>query len=259
MPVTDALVWVTTELGRAHLFTGFPWVLLGYSQTPVLAIAQLASVFGVYGVSALVAAVSAALALIGLGGSTSAPRHTYTTVAVMILLVFGIAVWGSVRVGRAELTRTGETMRVGLIQGNVDQAEKWDTARAAEIFADYLRLTRQAIREGAAMVFWFVAKFLIASERDLDPADYDLIGALGRLSTNIREGGTGEMIFSQQGSRRSIGARHDGVGAIPKGTEVVITRYEKGIAYVQRWDELTVGQVPDLPSAAGAPENPPPA
>jgi len=91
---------------------------------------------------------------------------------------------------------------------------------------------------GAAVVFWFVAKLLMGTERDLDPADYDLIGALGRLSTNIREGGTGEMIFSQQGSRRSIGARNDGGGAIPKGTEVVITRYEKGIAYVRRWDEL---------------------
>ena len=91
---------------------------------------------------------------------------------------------------------------------------------------------------GASLVFWFVAKVLMGSERDLDPADYDLIGALGRLSTNIREGGTGEMIFSQQGSRRSIGARHDGAGSVPKGTEVVITRYEKGIAYVRRWDEL---------------------
>jgi membrane protein implicated in regulation of membrane protease activity len=90
---------------------------------------------------------------------------------------------------------------------------------------------------GAAGVFWFLSK-LIATERALDPADYELIGALGRLSTNIRQGGTGEMIFSQQGSRRSIGARSDGGEGIPKGTEVVITRYEKGIAYVRRWDEL---------------------
>ena len=54
------LAWVTTELGREVLFTGFPWVLLGYSQVTVLPVAQLASVFGVYGVSALVVAVSAA-------------------------------------------------------------------------------------------------------------------------------------------------------------------------------------------------------
>ena len=57
------LVWVATELGRTHVFTGFPWVLLGYSQTSVLPIAQFASLFGVYGVSMLVASVSAAVAM----------------------------------------------------------------------------------------------------------------------------------------------------------------------------------------------------
>src|SRR5262249_50834731 len=91
---------------------------------------------------------------------------------------------------------------------------------------------------GAAIVFWFVGKVLLASERELNPADYDPIGALGKLSSVIREGGTGEMIFSQQGSRRAIAARSDEGTAIPKGTEVVVTRYEKGIAYVRPWDEL---------------------
>jgi apolipoprotein N-acyltransferase len=151
--LASPLVWVTTELGRAHLFTGFPWVLLGYSQTPVLAIAQLASVFGVYGISALVAAVGAALALLGVP-SPGARRRAYAPLLLMIPLVLAIGVWGSVRVGRSELARTGDAVRVGLVQGNVDQAEKWDAARAAQIFADYLRLTRQAIREGAEMVIW---------------------------------------------------------------------------------------------------------
>ena len=53
------LVWAATELGRTYIFTGFPWVLLGYSQTTVLPIAQFASLFGVYGVSMLVVTVSA--------------------------------------------------------------------------------------------------------------------------------------------------------------------------------------------------------
>ena len=56
------LVWVSTELGRTYLMTGFPWVLLGYSQVSVLPVAQTASLVGVYGLSALVAAVSAAVA-----------------------------------------------------------------------------------------------------------------------------------------------------------------------------------------------------
>jgi membrane protein implicated in regulation of membrane protease activity len=90
---------------------------------------------------------------------------------------------------------------------------------------------------GAGLVFWFLVK-LAATEQPLDPADYDLIGALGTLSANIRAGGTGEMIFPQQGARKAVGARSEDGTAIPKGTEVVITRYEKGIAYVRRWDEL---------------------
>ncbi len=75
----------------------------------------------------------------------------------------------------------------------------------------------------AAIIFWFVAKFLMANERDLDPADYELVGALGRLSTNIREGGTGEMIFSQQGSRRAVGARSDVGGPTTQGAPEVVT------------------------------------
>ena len=95
---------------------------------------------------------------------------------------------------------------------------------------------------GAATVFWFLVK-LSATERPLDPADYELIGALGKLSANLRQGGTGEMIFSQQGARRAIGARSEDGSAIAKGTEVVVTRYEKGIAYVRRWEEELTGRI----------------
>ena len=91
---------------------------------------------------------------------------------------------------------------------------------------------------GAAVVFWFVFKVLLAHERDLDPADYNLVGVLGRLSASLREGGTGEMVFSQEGFRRCAAVRNEEGKALPKGAEVVVLRYEKGIAYVRPWDEL---------------------
>jgi membrane protein implicated in regulation of membrane protease activity len=91
---------------------------------------------------------------------------------------------------------------------------------------------------GASIVFLFIAKVLMRREASLDPADYDMIGVLGHLSISIRPGGAGELIYSQEGTRRVAGARSENGAAIPKGAEVVVTRYEKGIAYVRPWDEL---------------------
>lgn len=99
----------------------------------------------------------------------------------------------------------------------------------------------------AAVVFWFLAKVLLSREAPLDPADYDMTGVLGHLSLPIRAGGTGELIYSQEGTRRVAGARSDDGEPIPKGAEVIVTRYEKGIAYVRKWDDFAA-------SIAGVPE-----
>jgi apolipoprotein N-acyltransferase len=146
-------VWAASELGRTYLFTGFPWVLLGYSQSSVLPIAQLASLFGVYGVSALVAAVSA-----GIVATVRGPAQTkydrYLPIAAVAALVIAVALWGGWRIGRGELTRGGTPVSVGLVQGNVEQEEKWNPARAPAIFRDYIRMTQQAIAKGADLVLW---------------------------------------------------------------------------------------------------------
>jgi membrane protein implicated in regulation of membrane protease activity len=91
---------------------------------------------------------------------------------------------------------------------------------------------------GAAIVFLFLTRVLMSKEEDLDPADFEMVGVLGRLSVPIRSGGTGELIYSQAGTRRTCGARAEAVCAISKGSEVVVTRYEKGIAYVRPWSEM---------------------
>jgi len=65
-----------------------------------------------------------------------------------------------------------------------------------------------------------------------------MTGVLGRTSVPIREGGTGEIIYSQAGTRRTCGARSENGNSIAKGSEVVVTRYEKGIAYVRLWTDM---------------------
>jgi hypothetical protein len=91
---------------------------------------------------------------------------------------------------------------------------------------------------GGGIVFLFLSRVLISQEESMDPADYEMAGVLGRVSVPIRDGGTGEIIYSQAGTRRTCGARGEDGSAIAKGTEVMVTRYEKGIAYVRLWTEM---------------------
>ncbi len=89
--------------------------------------------------------------------------------------------------------------------------------------------------------------FLHGHERELDPFDYDMVGVLGRVSSSIRNGGTGEILYSRDGARASACARSVHGEPIDRGVEVVVTRYEKGVAYVRTWDSMTGREpVPDL-------------
>jgi membrane protein implicated in regulation of membrane protease activity len=89
------------------------------------------------------------------------------------------------------------------------------------------------------IVYKFMLKLTRAGDSLMLDADYRVEGSIGTLSMPIRESGTGEVIFSLGGVRRCAGARSETGGLVEKGAEVVIERYEKGIAYVKRWDDFT--------------------
>ena len=99
---------------------------------------------------------------------------------------------------------------------------------------------------GAYTIYLFMAKVLMSPDAILDPADFRMEGVLGYLSNPIREGGTGELIYTQAGTRRTCGARSDEGVAIAKGTEVIVTRYEGGLAYVRTWEEMAGENNADL-------------
>jgi membrane protein implicated in regulation of membrane protease activity len=90
----------------------------------------------------------------------------------------------------------------------------------------------------ASVIFLFLTRVLISREENLDPRDYEMVGVLGRITSSVRGGGTGEIVYSQAGTRRVCGARSEDGSPIAKGSEVLVTRYERGIAYVRRWQEL---------------------
>jgi membrane protein implicated in regulation of membrane protease activity len=95
---------------------------------------------------------------------------------------------------------------------------------------------------GAFVVFWVMAHVLWSPNENMQSADYRMVGVLGRVGHSIRDGGTGELIYAHGGTRHSCGARSADGGAIERGAEVVVTAYDRGIAYVRRWDELSADE-----------------
>lgn len=144
------LLWVATEWLRGWVGGGFPWALLGTSQAGVTPIIQLASVTGVFGVSLLVALVSAAAAAFVL---TRDRRHIAGGISVLGLVVV-VAALGTWRVAGGALVTQGPVLKVGLLQGNVAQDQKWDPAFRTIILERYLELSRRVISLGARLVVW---------------------------------------------------------------------------------------------------------
>jgi membrane-bound ClpP family serine protease len=93
---------------------------------------------------------------------------------------------------------------------------------------------------GATLLWAILFKLLLPRERVLTTEETEMPGVIAKVSDSIRDnGGIGEIIFSQTGARRSNAARSEDGTPIQRGAEVVVIRYERGIAYVRRFDELS--------------------
>jgi apolipoprotein N-acyltransferase len=183
--ICAAPVWITTELGRQYMWDGFPWALFGYSQVTVLPIAQLASITGVYGLSGLLVLVSSAVAAIAIGA-----KRRWVIVGVVTVLVAGCALWGQHRMQSSTLATAGQPVRVAVVQGNIEQDDKWNPALRDEILSRYLVLTRQAVAQGATFVIWPESSMPVNFDDDL--------GRSGIVRRLARETGATLLLGSDQ-------------------------------------------------------------
>jgi apolipoprotein N-acyltransferase len=134
-----AALWTLTEWLRGWVFTGFPWLAIGYSQTPPSPLAGFAPIVGVYGVSLFTALTGAFLAEIFRGGPPKGPRFQTATATAMVAALFygGIALSG-----RDWITPQGQATRVALLQGNIAQDGKWLPEKLADSLLAYYHLMR---------------------------------------------------------------------------------------------------------------------
>lgn len=91
---------------------------------------------------------------------------------------------------------------------------------------------------GGAAITWFLINVLRKNSAELDPKEWNEVGVIGRVTSSIRSAGFGEIVYEQHGVRHVAAARADGDAQIPRNTEVVILRVERGVAIVEPFEEL---------------------
>jgi membrane protein implicated in regulation of membrane protease activity len=114
---------------------------------------------------------------------------------------------------------------------------------------------------GGALMYIFIIRFLYrATTPPLHERDYELAGHTATVTSTIYAGGLGEITYILHGYRRAESARSLNGQPIPRGTEVVILQYEKGVAYVQAVEEILKQELPapevlkqEFPKAASPP------
>ncbi|MFO0730294.1 MAG: apolipoprotein N-acyltransferase [Nitrospiraceae bacterium] len=189
-------LWVALELIRTYFLSGLPWSLFGYSQYQWLPIIQMADHFGVYGVSFLLVLVNTAIAE-GLLWSVKAYRgfqiRSYPwPSAVAAGSAFTVAlIYGTTLLSSAEQGPT-RTISVGVVQPNVDQAQKWDVAFRQETMNRYQRLT-QGLGEDLDLVVWPEAA---------TPFVFDMEPQYRLLVTDIAQRAGAPLLFGSPALRR---------------------------------------------------------
>lgn len=138
-------LWVTLEFARTRLFSGFPWALLGYSQYRSLPVIQIADLFGVYGISFLIVLVNIGIA------EVFADRKRYLPLLAAAVMTAVVVGYGYYRLNAPE---GAGSIRIAVVQGNIEQDKKWDPSYQSEVIAIYKRLTLKALESRPDLVIW---------------------------------------------------------------------------------------------------------
>lgn len=148
------IVWVVTEWMRTFVVAEFPWNLLGYSQVSFAPMIQVADLGGVYMISAAIVFANASLA----SGIDAWKRRRWRAAPARFALAAAapalLFAYGQYRLHQLDAIPYAGSLRVGIVQGNIAQDQKWDEALQNTILAKYLHLSAQAADMGAQLVVW---------------------------------------------------------------------------------------------------------
>ncbi|MDL1963771.1 MAG: apolipoprotein N-acyltransferase [Deltaproteobacteria bacterium] len=165
-PVTCLFIipfsWVALEYIRNYLFSGFPWGLIGYSQFNRLHLIQISDIFGIYGVSFLIALANATIFLTFLYITKSKwkeipvkKRLAGGSISVFVLMICIVFIYGKWRIESIDnLISASKSLKVTIVQGNIEQSIKWNPAFQTATTEKYVNLSLSAKEEKPDLVVW---------------------------------------------------------------------------------------------------------
>ena len=199
---TMPAVWVVLEYLRSFFLSGFPWEFLGYSQHRQITLIQVADITGVYGVSFLILSVNVAGFLLWryfserqFLGAMQKRRSAAGGVAISIILVIYTLGYGQWRVSSVDTQISKSPSRkIAIVQGNIDQAIKWDPAFQISTTEKYIALSKSAMPSNPDLIVWpeTAAPFYFLYNA----------GQTEMVITGVRETGTSFLIGSPSFIRR---------------------------------------------------------
>jgi len=149
------LSWVAIEYARAHLLTGFPWCLVGYSQYCHAVLIQSATIFGVYGLSFIIVMVNWVCYEVFLSAHRQVSGNLVIQISLTFLLVGALVFWGHRQLSANQVQQTGSSsVRVAIVQPNIDQSIKWNPEFHKRTMEIYESLSRQASRSHPDIIVW---------------------------------------------------------------------------------------------------------
>ncbi len=133
--ITIPVLWGLSDWIRSWIFTGFPWLTMGYSQTPHSPLSGYMPLVGVYGVSVITVFIAALIA-----HWFSKPSLIFKRNAIVAFVL--IIVTGNVLKIVEWTAPTGKPISVALLQGNIAQDEKWSPETAQSTIDQYIAMTK---------------------------------------------------------------------------------------------------------------------
>ncbi len=167
-----AIVWTALDHLRSFALTGFPWATLGYAQHengPLLGLASFTGVYGLSFVSVLGGVALHEIAVARRVGRKPGRSVWAALLAVVVLHGVGFAAPSPV---------FDETVRVGVVQGNIDQGVKWNASWIEGTLSVYEQLSREAAADGAQLIVW--PETAVPGGLEVDPMLRERVARLAR-------------------------------------------------------------------------------